>query len=444
MRNSLLRRTLGCTALALLSFPAWAVYNGVEFTGVKPDDVASGEISFGGQPAVRLVSREECERLADAEDECDSAYLWFGRSASNLAVGTQVEVTLRDRDGNTRTGTGTVTANGVRVNVASLPSSGTRTSDAGTAPSVGVRAGYGEWTMPAGAGGLGIRFTTGSPGSESFITLAPQDYEGESFGFGFRIPDWLEIRDRKTAFFFDFDYGQFDAEASSSFPGGADGRGVAHQVENAPSGSTGLAFPTATPLDTRVANDIETWSAEFGGITLPGDSGVSWGVGLRYRVTKQDMFNSMTTPTFPGIFAMLDEEIEDQYLAIPLTLRKTWNNTGTVRPNMHLQIAPGYYQSELKGTYEFACDLCPAADQSFQQRIDDDDDGFSWEGAAGVGLDLHLGDRFVVGLYGHYKYFDHTSFADNRESPLDEPVHLGEDTADGWAAGIHFGLELRQ
>ncbi|MGQ0833987.1 MAG: hypothetical protein ACT4O5_03545 [Gammaproteobacteria bacterium] len=444
MRNPLLRRTIGCTALALLSFPAWAVYNGVEFAGVKPDEVTSGEISFGDQPAVRLVSRDECEKLADEDEECDSTYLWFARSASNVAVGTQVNVTLRDRNGNTRTGTGTVTANGVRVNVAGLPSSSTRTSDAGTSPGVGVRGGHGEWTLPSGAGGLGIRFTTGSPGSERFITLAPEDYEGESGGFSVRVPTWLEIRDRRTAFVFDIDYGQFDAEDSTTFAAGTDGRGVAHQVENAPSGSTGLAFPTSTPLDTRVANDIETWSAELGGVTLPGDNGISWGIGLRYRLSKQDLFNSMTTATFPGIFATLDEEIEDQYLAIPLTFGKTWNNTGTVRPNMHLQIAPGFYKSELKGTYEFACNVCAPADQSFEQRIDDDDDGFSWEGAAGIGLDLRLGDRFVVGLYGQYKYFDHTSFADNRESPLDEPVQLGEDTADGWAAGINFGLEFRQ
>lgn len=442
MRNPLLRRAFSGTALVLLSLPAWAVYNGVEFSGVKPSDVASGEISFGNQPAVRLVSRDECEQQMDEDEECDSAYLWFARSSSQVQVGTQVNVTLRDSKGNTRTGTGTVTENGVRVNVAALPAPDTRTSDSGVGPGVGVSGGYGEWTLPPGAGGLGIRFITGSPGSETFITLAPEDYEGESFGFGFRIPNWLEIRDRKTAFFLDIDYGQFDAADSATFAAGTEGRGVAHQVENAPSGSTGLAFPTSTPLDTRVSNDIESWAAELGGVTVPGDNGVSWGIGLRYRRTTQDLFNSMSTPTFAGIFANISEEIEDQYFSIPLTFVKSWNNSGTVRPNVHFQVAPGFYKSELTGTYDFACNLCAPADQAFQQRIDDEDDGFSWEGAAGVGLDVHLG-RVAIGLYSRYSYFDHTSFADNRQSPLDEPVHLGEDSADGWAAGVNFGLEFR-
>jgi hypothetical protein len=443
MRNSLLRRAIGSTALALLSFPAWAVdYNGVDFSGVKPDEVASGEISFGNRPAVRLVSRDECERLIDEEDECDPAYLWFARSTEQLAVGTQVNVTLRDRDGNTRTGTGTVTPNGVRVNVASLPSSATRIGDAGAGPGVGVNGGYGEWTLPPGAGGLGIRFTPGQDGSESFITLAPEDYEGESGGVHFRIPTSHEFRGLLIGWAFGIDYSQFDAADGTTFGSSADGRGFAHQVENAPSGSTGLGFPSSIAIDTRVSNDIESWAAEFGGVTLPGESGISWGLGLRYRITTQDLFNGVSTPGFPGVFANLSEEVKDEYLAIPVTFLKTWNNAGTVRPNLRFHLAPGFYRSELSGTYDFACDLCPASDQSLQQRIEDEDDGFSWEAAAGLGLDVHF-DRLVMGLYAQYSHFDHMSFADNRESPLDEPPHLGEDSANGWAAGINFGLELR-
>lgn len=441
MRYPLLRRALGCTVLALTSIPAWAVSNGVEFSGVRPGEIASGEISFGEQPPVPLMTRDECRRRASEGEDCDSAYLWFAESSSRLAAGTRVRVTLRDHDGNTRTGSGTVTAGGILVDVEPLPSADSRTGESGAGPSIGVSGGYGEWTLPSGAGGLGIRFTAGSPGSELFITLAPEDYDGESAGFQFRVPTWLEIRERRTAFSFDFDYGQFDAADATTFAPSAEGRGVAHQVENAPSGSTGLAFPTTTPLDTRVANDIETWAVEFGGVTLPDDGGISWGLGLRYRRTTQEMFNSMTTPTFPGIFANMSEEIEDQYLSIPLTFMKTWNHTGTLRPNLHLQVAPGYYKSELSGTYDFACDLCPAQDQSFQQLIDDEDDGFTWEAGAGIGLDAQL-DRVAMGLYLRYRRFDHASFADNRQSPLDEPVHLGKDSADGWFAGVNFGLKL--
>ncbi len=443
MRNPLLRRAMGCTALALLAFPVWAVDIGIEFSGVKPTEVASGEISFGNQPPVRLVTREECEAQLDEEDEdCDPAFLWFARSSSQLAVGTQVKVTLRDDQGNTRTGMGTVTANGVRVNVAPLPSSNARTRDAGGGPEFGLNGGYGEWTLPAGAGGLGLRFTPGSPGSEFFITLAPEDYEGESAGFSFRTPNWLEIRERRVGFTFDIDYGQYDAAASTTFEPSAEGRGFAHQVDNSPTGSTGISLPTSVSMDTRVNNDIESWAAELGGLTLPGDNGVSWGFGLRYRRTTQDLFNGVSVPAFPGLSANMNEEVEDQYLALPLTFLKVWNNSGAVRPNLRVQVAPGFYKSQLSGTYEVACDLCPTPDQAFQQRIEDDDDGFSWEGAAGVGLDLHL-DRFVIGLYSQYRYLDHASFADNRQSPLDEPVRLGEDSASGWIAGINLGLEMR-
>lgn len=441
MRNPLLRRAMGCTALALLSFPAWAVNNGIEFTGVQPTDVVSGEISFGGQPAVRLLNRDECERLSDEEEECDPTYLWFARTG-DVKVGTQVNVTLRDSRGNTRTGSGTVTENGVRVDVAPLPGTNTRTSDVGARPGIGLGGGYSDLSMPGGAGGLGIRFTAGSPGSEFFITLAPEEYEGESAGFSFRVPNWLEIRERRVGFAFDLDYGQFDASNSVTFEPGAEGRGFAHQVENSPGGSTGVAFPNSVELDTRVSNDIETWAAELGGFTLPGDGGVSWGMGLRYRRTTQDLFNGVSTPTFPGIFANMSEEVEDQYLAIPLTFLKVWNRSGIVRPNLRLQVAPGFYKSELSGTYDVACNLCPPGDQDFQQLIDDEDDGFTWEGAAGFGLDLHF-DRFAVGLYTQYRYLDHASYADNRQSPLDEPPHLGEDSASGWIAGINFGLEMR-
>jgi hypothetical protein len=420
MRNPLLRRAMGCTTLA----------------------IASGEISFGDQPPARLMTREECRKQAREGEECSTYSTWFFYNLEQVSVGAKAKVTLQDRAGNTRTGTGTFGANTLNVNVAPLSSPGDRTSDArgaGFGPGFGVSGGYGEWKLPAGAGGLGIRFTTGSPGSERFITLAAEDYEGESVGAQFRIPsDSLE---RRLAFYGALLNEQFDADESDTFAASADGRGVAHQVENAPSGSTGLAFPTSTPLDTRVSNEIESWSAEFGGLLLPGDNGFSWGLGLRYRRTTQDLFNEMTTATFPGIFANMSEEVEDEYLSVPLTLQKGWNSTGTVRPHVFLQIAPGFYRSELSGTYEFACNLCPGPDQAFQQAITDEDDGFTWEGAGGVGVDVYL-DRVAMGLYARYRHFDHMSYADNRESPLDDPVRLGEDSASGWVVGFNIGLEF--
>lgn len=447
MRYPLVRRTILGTAFVLLSLPALAVYNGVQISGVPPGDISSGTISFGNQPAQPLVTRNDCQDRKARDETCDSAYLWFAQSSSSVAVGTTVRVTLRDRDGNTTIGSGTVTADGIRVDVTPFPRTSREGSGAGPATGAGptftLNGGYLEPTLASGSGGLGIRFEPGNEGSERFISFAPEDYEGESAGFGLRIPNWLEIR-QGVDFVVGFDYEQYDAEAATTLPGGTEGRGYAHQGGDAPSGATGLAFPPGTALDTIVSNDIESWGFSVGGVTVPGENGVEWGLGLRYRRTTQDLLSWAGTEAFPGIFATFTEEVEDQYVSLPLTVRKTWNTSGTLRPNVQLQIAPGFYKSELSGDYRAECNLCAAPDNLIEQSVADDDDGFSWEGGVGFGLDLHLGNRVVLGLFGRYSYFDHMSFANNRESPLDDPVSLGEDSADGWTAGINFGLEFRQ
>ncbi len=442
MRFPLLRRVAFCTALALLSIPALAVYNGVQVTGVPPDQVASGTISFGDGSPQPLVSRSDCQNRKAENEDCDSTYLWFAQSASSVAIGTSVKVTLRDRDGNVTTGTGTVTADGIRVNVTPFPGSGGGSGpDFGGGPGLQLYWGYAEPTLANVSGGLGIQFEPGNEGSEQFVTFAPEDYEGESTGAVLRIPSFIEAY--RGGFELAAALARFDAEARETLPGGTQGRGYAHQGGDAPSGATGLAFPVGTALDTIVANDVKSWGFSFSGVSIPGDNGVQWGLGLRYRTTTQDMMSWAGTEAFPGVFARFDEEIEDRYLSVPLTVRKTWNNSGAVRPNVHLQVAPGFYESELTGDYRAECNLCAAADMLIEQSVSDEDDGFSWEGAAGIGLDLHLGNRFVVGLFGRYEYYDHLSFANNRESPLDDAVSLGEDSADGWAAGINFGLEFR-
>ncbi len=442
MRYPLVRTAIFGTAFVLLSFPALAVYNGVQVSGVPPEQVTSGTISFGGGPPQPLVSQNDCETRKAENENCDSAYLWFAQSTSSLAIGTSVTVSLRDRDGNVTTGTGTVTADGIRVSVAPFPRGGGGSGpDFGGGPGFNLFYSYGEPKLSGVSGGLGIQFEPGNEGSEEFVTFAPEDYEGESYGGVLRIPSFIEAY--RGGFELAAALARFDAEARETLPGGTQGRGYAHQGGDAPSGATGLAFPVGTDFDSIVANDVESWGISFGGVSIPGDNGVQWGIGLRYRTTRQDMMSWAGTEAFPGIFARFDEEIEDRYLSVPLTVRKTWNNSGAVRPNVHLQIAPGFYESELTGDYRAECNLCAAADMLIEQSVSDEDDGFSWEGAAGLGLDLHLGDRFVVGLFGRYEYFDHMSYANNRESPLDDAVSLGEDSADGWAAGINFGLEFR-
>lgn len=445
MRYPLVRRAILGTAFVLLSLPALAVYNGVQISGVTPSEVTSGTISFGGGPPQPLVSQNDCQDRRAENEDCDSAYLWFAQSTSSLAIGTQVTVTLRDRDGNTTTGTGTVTADGIRVNVTPFPGGNDGAGpDVGGGPGFNLYWGYAEPTLSGVSGGLGIRFDTGNQGSEEFITTAPEDYEGDSGGAVLRIPSFIEAYRGGYDIEFALELARYDAEARETLPGGTEGRGYAHQGGDAPSGATGLAFPIGTALDTLVANDVESWGLSIGGVSIPGENGLQWGIGLRLRTTKQDMLSWAGTEAFPGIFASFAEEIEDRYLSVPLTLRKSWNNSGSVRPNVHLQLAPGFYESELSGDYRAECNLCPASDTLIEQSVSDKDDGFSWEGAAGIGLDLHLGDRFVVGLFGRYMYFDHMSFADNRESPFEDAVSLGEDSADGWAAGINFGLEFRR
>ena len=331
----------------------------------------------------------------------------------------------------------------MRVQVDPLRSASAR--DTGPVPRVALNGGYGEWTLPPGIGGLAIRFTPGVDGSEQFISLAPEDYEGESGGFTVYVPTERKLGPAAMAFTLRLDLDQYQADESVVFGPGADSRGVAHQVQNAPSGSTGLGIPGTVELNASVENDVQSWGVELGGVTIPAaDNGISYGLGLNYRTTTQELTNTMSLPAFPGISARTDEEVEDQVLSIPLTVIKGWNAGGTARPNIFVRVAPGYYKSDLDGTYQFACNLCPPADQAFEQTIEDKDDGFTWSGEAGVGLNLHLGDRFVLGFYGRYSYLDRIGVANNRESPLDEPVHLDEDSADGWSAGINFGLEFRQ
>lgn len=418
---------------------------GVQVSGVNPGDIASGTISFGSQPAQALVSREDCEGQKTQDESCDRAFLWFARTSSAPAVGTAVKVTLTDRNGNTTSGTGTVTENGIRVNVAPFPGAPRRTSSAGS-PGLRIDFGYDDRTLPDGNGGLGIRFVSGSPGSERFILQSPADFEGESGGVRIMTPFGPTVISRQMYLGLLAYYGEWDVDESAVFPAGTESRGWAYQVESAPGGSTGLGFPGSVPLDLNVDNEIEEWGFGLNLMTPPSERGLSYGFGLTYSQTTQDLINSVSSPTFTGaslIRADMEQEVRDRYLTLPVTVRRYWNTGASVSPFVQGMVAPGYHDSDLSGTFTSICNLCPPDQQNLVQDIRDSDSGFTWEAGAGLGVDFRLSDRVLIGLYANYGYRDRVSTADNRESPLDDPPHLGDDDADFWNAGISFGLEFR-
>lgn len=442
-RNLVVASTIA--ALSLFASGAWAVQTGVQVSGVNPGDIASGTISFGSQPAQALVTREDCLGQKAEGESCDRAFLWFARTNSAPAVGTAVKVTLTDRNGNTTTGTGTVTEGGIRVTVPAFPASTPRTASAGT-PGFRVNLGYDEQMLPAGSGGLGIRFVSGSPGSERFILQSPEDFDGESAGIRISTPFGPTVVSRRTYLGLMALFGNWDYDETTAFAAGTESRGWAYQVENAPSGSTGIGFPGTVPLDLAVDHEIEEWGFGLDLMTAPSDKGLSYGLGLTYKQVDQDIVNVVTSPTFTGpnfIGASMTQGVRDRYLLLPLTVRRYWNQGGTMSPFVQGMFAPGYYDSDLSGTFVSTCSLCPLSDQLLEQLMDDSDSGFTWEAGAGFGVDFRLGNRFLIGLYANYGYRDHLSFANNRESPLDDPPSLGDDNADFWSAGLNFGFEMR-
>jgi len=444
IRNLVVASTIA--VLSLFAVEAWAVQTGVQVSGVNPGDIASGTISFGNQPAQALVSREDCEGQKSQDESCDRAFLWFARTSSAPTVGTAVKVTLTDRNGNTTTGTGTVTEGGIRVTVPAFPAAGTpRTASAGI-PGLRVNLAYDEQMLPSGMGGLGIRFTPGSPGSERFILQSPEDFEGESASIRVSTPFGFTVMSRRTYLGLMAYFGNWDIDESTAFPAGADSRGWAYQVESAPGGSTGLAFPGTVPLDLTLRHKIEEWGFGFNFMTEPSDKGLSYGLGLRYSQYDQDIDQTVTSPTFTGanfIGASMTQGVRNRYLLLPLTVRRYWNTGRNVSPYLQGMFAPGYYDADLSGTFVSTCNLCPADQQLLQQLMDDSDSGFTWEAGAGFGVDFRLGQRFLIGLFANYGYRDHISFANNRESPLDDPPNLGDDNADYWRAGLSFGYEFR-
>jgi hypothetical protein len=442
-RNLVVASTIA--ALSLFASGAWAVQTGVQVTGVNPGDIASGTISFGSQPAQALVSRDDCEQQKKEGEDCDRAFLWFARTNSAPAVGTAVKVTLTDRNGNTTTGTGTVTENGVRVSVPAFPSvPSPRTASAG-APGFRVNLGYGEQMLPADSGGLGIRFIAGTPGSETFILQSPEDFDGESGSIRVSTPFGPMVMGRRTYLGLMAYYGNWDDDESVAFPAGAESRGWAYQVESAPGGSTGIAFPGTVPLDLTLRHEIKEWGFGFNFMTDPYKN-FSYGLGLRYSQFDQDIEQTVTSPTFTGanfVGAEMTQGVRDRYLLLPLTVRRYWNLRQNVSPFVQGMFAPGYYDSDLSGSFLSTCNLCPADQQMLLQLMDDSDSGFTWEAGAGMGVDFRFRNGFLLGLFGSYGYRDHISYANNRVSPLDDPPSLGDDDASYWRAGLSFGYEFR-
>jgi hypothetical protein len=446
MRSRLIAKAVGAAALSLFALTSWAVQTGVQISGVNPGDIASGTISFGNQPAQALVSRDDCESRKKDDENCDRAFLWFATSSSAPAIGTAVKVTLTDRKGNTTTGTGTVTENGVRVSVPAFPGAQSpRTASAGV-PGFRLNVGYDEQMLPAESGGLGIRFTPGSPGSERFILVSPDDFEGESAGIRVSTPFGPTFMSRRTYLGLMAYFGNWDIDESAVFAAGTESRGWAYQVESAPGGSTGIGFPGTVPLDLTLRHKIEEWGFGFDFMTEPSEKGLSYGLGVRYSQFDQDIEQTVTSPTFTGanfIGAEMTQGVRDRFLMLPLTIRRSWNPGRNLTPYVQGMIAPGYYDSDLSGSFLSTCNLCPADQLALLQLMDDSDSGFTWGAGVGGGIDFRFGNGFLFGVYGGYGYRDHLSFADNRESPLDDPPSLGDDSADYWRVGLSFGYEFR-
>ena len=241
-------------------------------------------------------------------------------------------------------------------------------------------------------------------------------------------------------------FGNWDVDESAAFPAGTESRGWAYQVENSPDGSTGLAFPGLVRLDSTLRHDIEEWGFGLNFMTAPSDAGFSYGLGLRYSQFDQDIDQTVTSPDLTGanfVGAEMTQGVRDRYLLLPLTLRRYWNARANVSPYVQGMIAPGYYDSDLSGTFLSTCNICPPAQQLVEQLMDDSDSGFTFELGAGFGVDFRIARRFQVGMYANYGYRDHVSYADNRVSPLDDPPHLGDDSADFWNLGLSFGYEFR-
>jgi hypothetical protein len=442
-RNLVVASTIA--ALSLFASGAWAVQTGVQVSGVNPGDIASGTISFGSQPAQALVSRDDCEQQKKEGEDCDRAFLWFARTNSAPAVGTAVKVTLTDRKGNTTTGTGTVTEGGIRVEVPAFPASTPRTASAGK-PGFRVGFGYDEQSLPPDNGGLGIRFTAGSPGSEFFIVQSPEDFDGEVAEVRVSTPFGYTFMSRKAYLGFLALFGEWDADESTVFPAGADSRGWAYQVESAPNGSTGLGLPGAFEMELAVDHEVEEWGFGVDLHTPPSDNGMSYGLGLLYKQVEQDIINGVALPDFTGpnlVASAMSQKVQDRFLLLPFTVRRSWNHEGDVSPYLQAVLAPGYHDSKLRGTFVSMCNLCGPDELLVEQTIDDSDSGFTFEAGIGTGINFRLGDRFMVGMSANYGYRDRLSYADNRVSPLDDPPHLGDADSDFWSVGINFGLELR-
>ena len=89
-------------------------------TGINPgsevNQMDSGQATLPDGQQADIITREECEAQKSGDETCDPAFNFFFRTGSQLAAGTRVDYSIVS-GGQTRTGSGTIGANGGVVGV---------------------------------------------------------------------------------------------------------------------------------------------------------------------------------------------------------------------------------------------------------------------------------------------------------------------------------------
>lgn len=422
---------VSAAALILFSLPAFAVYTEVKLKlpGKIPDQFESGSITLlQSGDTVPIVNRADCEQNKTADEECGGTGMWFIRTKSDLADGSQVTVQTKDRDGTPHTFNGVV-----KDGVIQLDYDQTRLPPGTTPPQATLRVGSGEYGGPSENGGLGVILI---PNGERFIDTAPETLSGASAVAAITFPRnlfrWLR-RGHVSA-------SNWDGSASALSPGGGSANGFVYpQPLGGAGGDPGVGIGP-NPAETAIHAEVDAWSigADVYSESIGGGHGYL-GIGVEVERWEQEIDGWWSSSAFTGnreISARSRQSILDQRYGVPLTLGAIHSPSPSVSFPLVITATPAYQERGLKTDFSSTCLPCAAAEQSVRQELEEEDDGFTWRAAAGVGLNLALSERIAIGVFGRYDLRADVPFANNRTSPNDENTFMDKDDVGVWQAGF--------
>lgn len=281
------------------------------------------------------------------------------------------------------------------------------------------------------------------PGSERFVARTDETLDGYNLG--------VFVRAKDGKYMFGVEYTDVDGSSEGQIANGTDNTGLVYH-DFAPSGSTGVNIGPRG-LDVRTDSLTTRLRLQFD-MSTETDGGVSFGsrfrLGAGAEFTDTEHRANVTTPSFNDISSTSTQKIDENnyFLSGATTLSfGSLTEKNTLRFSLTPKIEAGYRDANLNSSQTNICGLCGATDQNFITNIDDDDNGFYYDGSLEAQFSYRVSDKFTVGLTGAVGYRSHVAEIINPEIGDDlfldnSPSHLETDSEYRDSINVWFSAEF--